>query len=195
MLHDFTFSFIIVLGGITMNTLIISDIHGSHQRLQEVLATPLPYDQIILVGDSLYHGPRNPILNDYNPQAVADLLNAVTVPILAVRGNCDAEVDQMLLNFPMMQDYTLTQLNNKKIYITHGHLVDPNTFGPQSNADIFVSGHTHIPVLEISGNTLMFNPGSIALPKGGHPNSYGYLSDSSISILTLDHKPYMTLDF
>ena len=175
-----------------MNALIISDIHGSHQALETALNTPLDYDLLILVGDHMYHGPRNPVLPDYNPQKVADRLNAVTKPILAVRGNCDSEVDQMLLNHSMMQDYTILHLNEHMVYLTHGHLNDPASYAPTTGADIFISGHTHLPGIETINKTILFNPGSIALPKGGHPASYGYLSSDSLSIYTLDHTLYKT---
>ncbi len=172
-----------------MNYLIISDIHGSHKRLEEVLETPLIYDGVILVGDSLYHGPRNPILDDYNPSSVADILNAITVPILAVRGNCDAEVDQMLLDFPMMQDYTTLNVFDQNIFITHGHIFEPKD-APNTKATVFISGHTHLPGFEVMGSVLCVNPGSISLPKGGHPSTYAYLHENGIDILTLDHQVY-----
>ena len=177
-----------------MNTLIISDIHGSYKRLMDVLETPLSYDQIILVGDLMYHGPRNPILDDYNPQKVADILNALDKPIVAVRGNCDSEVDQMLLNFPMMQDYSLLNFDQRTLYLTHGHLMDPVSQGPKTGASIFISGHTHLPIIDKINHTIIFNPGSIALPKENHPNTYGYLSAECLTIYTLDHHVYMTQD-
>lgn len=172
-----------------MKTLIISDIHGSYKRLTDVLNTPHHYDSVILVGDNLYHGPRNPILEDYNPAKVSELLNNIKTPILAVRGNCDAEVDQMLCDFNIMQDYTIIHHNNKTIYITHGHLLEPKD-APQTKADIFISGHTHIPGFKMVENTLTFNPGSITLPKEAHPATYGYMDDTSLTIYTLDHKVY-----
>lgn len=172
-----------------MKTLIISDIHGSYKRLTDVLNTPYHYDTVILVGDNLYHGPRNPILEDYNPAKVSELLNNITTPILAVRGNCDAEVDQMLCDFNIMQDYTIFNHNNKTIYITHGHLLEPKD-AAKTNADIFISGHTHIPGFKMVENVLTFNPGSIALPKDGHPGTYGYMDDTTLTIYTLDHKVY-----
>lgn len=173
------------------NILIISDIHGSHQRLMDVLNTPHEYDMLILVGDFLYHGPRNPILEDYNPQAVADQLNAIDKPILAVRGNCDAEVDQWLLNFPMMQDYTITTIQNLKVYITHGHIVEPKD-APTTKADIFISGHTHVPGFTQNEMTVCLNPGSISLPKENHPNTYAIFHENEIVIYDLKHKPYLT---
>lgn len=178
-----------------MKLLIISDIHGSCERLQEVLKTPYHFDAVLLVGDAMYHGPRNPILDDYNPQGVADLLNSITVPIIAVRGNCDSEVDQMLCHFKMMQDYTLTEINGRRIFCTHGHLIDPWTEGVKTGADIFISGHTHVPVLNLQDATLLYNPGSIALPKEGHPATYGYMDETSLTTYTLDHLPYMSHTF
>lgn len=172
-----------------MNYLIISDIHGSHARLQDVLRTPLSYDGVILVGDNLYHGPRNPILDDYDPAKVADTLNALDVPILAVRGNCDSEVDQMVLQFPMMQDFTILNNHDKMIFITHGHVYAPED-APQTRSDIFISGHTHIPGFTQRKNTLCVNPGSISLPKENHPPSYAYLDQDGITIYDLSHKVY-----
>lgn len=173
-----------------MNYLIISDIHGSHQRLQDVLKTPHSFDAILLIGDLMYHGPRNPILEDYNPAAVANLLNDLSLPIMAVRGNCDSEVDQMLINFPILADYTLLSYEDYLIYITHGHVIDPKD-ASQTKADIFISGHTHLPGFKQVNKTLCVNPGSIALPKEGHPNSYAILSPHYITIYDLNHEVYL----
>lgn len=174
-----------------MKTLIISDIHGSINRLNDVLTTPLPYDRVLLVGDLMYHGPRNPILDDYNPKAVAKRLNQLTCPIIAVRGNCDSEVDQMLCEFSMMQDYTLMEWNDLSIMVTHGHLFNPELEGPRQKVDLFISGHTHVPVLKKIDQTTIYNPGSIALPKESHPNTYGYLDGHTITTYTLEHTIYM----
>ncbi|MBK2403784.1 phosphodiesterase [Erysipelothrix sp. strain 2 (EsS2-7-Brazil)] len=174
-----------------MKTLIISDIHGSIDRLNDVLNTPLPYDRILLVGDLMYHGPRNPILADYNPKAVSDRLNQLTCPIIAVRGNCDSEVDQMLCQFSIMQDYTVTEWNNLTIMVTHGHLFEPDIEGPRRGVDLFISGHTHVPFLKKIDHTTIYNPGSIALPKENHPNTYGYLDDRVLTTYTLNHDVYM----
>lgn len=178
----------------TVNYLIISDIHGSHERLKDVLGTPLSYDGIICVGDHLYHGPRNPILDDYNPAAVADTLNTLNTPILAVRGNCDSEVDQMVLYYPMMQDYTILNNDEKTIFITHGHIHEPKD-AHLTRSDVFISGHTHIPGFSQVKNTLCVNPGSISLPKEGHPPTYAYLDASGITIYDLDHEVYMRHKF
>lgn len=174
-----------------MKTLIISDIHGSIDRLNDVLNTPFPYDRLLLVGDLMYHGPRNPILEDYNPKAVSERLNQVHCPILAVRGNCDSEVDQMLCEFPILQDYTITEWNDLTIMVTHGHLFDSDLEGPRQAVDLYISGHTHVPVLKQIDQTIIYNPGSIALPKENHPNTYGYLDGRTLTTYTLDHKVYM----
>ena len=176
-----------------MKTLIISDIHGSYRRLEEVLNTPLIYDQIILVGDLMYHGPRNPILDDYNPSKVAELLNNVRVPIIAVRGNCDSEVDQMLLDFPIMSDSARLVLDDVIIHVSHGHLHEPDADAKNVGASLYISGHTHVLRLEMNGTTLMVNPGSISLPKENNPATYGYINAHSVSIMTLDHKEHLTI--
>ena len=176
-----------------MSYLIISDIHGSYQRLKDVLETPYEFDSIILVGDLMYHGPRNPILEDYNPAKVADILNNLNKPIIAVRGNCDSEVDQMLLKFPMMQDYTVLYNGLKNVFLTHGHIVEPKE-AHTTHSDIFISGHTHLPGFTQDGTTLCINPGSISLPKDGHPNTYAILKEEDITIYSLDHKEYLSMN-
>lgn len=174
-----------------MKALIISDIHGSSDRLEEVLKTPFDYDHVILVGDLMYHGPRNPILEDYNPQGVADQLNAITKPITAVRGNCDSEVDQMLLNFKMMQDYSQLVIENKTVFVTHGHILEPEKDAEGTLADLFISGHTHLTSIKEFESQTVMNPGSISLPKGGNPATYAILDDHKIKVLTLNHEVYL----
>lgn len=178
-----------------MKALIISDIHGSAQKLEVVLDTPFEYDHVILVGDLMYHGPRNPILEDYNPQLVADQLNAITKPITAVRGNCDSEVDQMLLDFKMMQDYSQLVIENKTVFVTHGHILDPIKDAENTLADLFISGHTHITSIDEYENQTVMNPGSISLPKGGHPATYAILEDHHIKVMTLEHEVYLEGDY
>lgn len=172
-----------------MKILIISDIHGDAKALQDALNTPLEYDMLLLLGDHMYHGPRNPIVEGYNPAKVAEILNANNKPKIAVRGNCDSEVDQMLLEHKMMQDYALITLNDKFVYLTHGHLEGHE---PKENIDIFLSGHTHLPSIETKGKTIISNPGSISLPKGGHPATYGYIDEDNIYVYTLEHEVYLS---
>ena len=174
-----------------MKALIISDIHGSADKLEVVLNTPFEYEHVILVGDLMYHGPRNPILKDYNPQLVADQLNAISKPITAVRGNCDSEVDQMLLIFKMMQDYSQLVIADKTIFVTHGHILEPIEDAESTLADLFISGHTHIPSIDEYQTQTVMNPGSISMPKGGHPATYAILEDQHIKVMTLDHKVYL----
>lgn len=172
-----------------MNYLIISDIHGSADALRTVLNTHYFYDAIILVGDLLYHGPRNPILNDYDPASVLKILNDLKVPILAVRGNCDSEVDQMVLDFSMMQDYSVLDYEGTKIFITHGHIIDPKDALIKRHGDIFISGHTHVHGIHYNQDGVVcINPGSISMPKERQEPTYALLSDHTISIYSLKHE-------
>lgn len=175
-----------------MHILILSDIHGAALPLKHVLEhnANFQWDYIVLLGDYLNHGPRNPLPQDYNPQAVADLLNQLNSRIIAVRGNCDSEVDQYLLNFPMMSDYHCLYQQNG-LFMTHGHLATESLKLPHKAGDIHLSGHTHIPLLEIKDYILYMNPGSISLPKGGHPPTYGRIIDQTFTILTTQNEIYM----
>lgn len=178
-----------------MNLLVLSDIHGNSKALDKVLSLNLEYQCLLIVGDSLYHGPRNPILEGYDPQKVSVILNSIKVPIIAVRGNCDAEVDQMLLEFPMMQDYTTTNLNNLLITMSHGHLFDPYDHAILSKCDLYITGHTHLPILKQNQGFIMFNPGSISLPKENNPPTFGYITESTIEIRTLDNKTFKSITY
>ncbi|WP_053406973.1 MULTISPECIES: phosphodiesterase [Persicobacter] len=167
-----------------MKIIFISDIHGSATFLEKALAvveSEKP-DQIILVGDAMYHGPRNPLPEGYAPAKVASLLNNYKDRIIAVRGNCDSEVDQMLLEFPMMGDYAVYQAEGIYFYITHGHLASPEQAPALKAGSIFVSGHTHIPVATKEKGLYFFNPGSIALPKGGFAPSYGIFDQNQLIV-------------
>ena len=158
-----------------MKFLFASDIHGSLPACKAVLER-LEAEQaarLILLGDLLYHGPRNPLPDGYNPMAVADALNELAVKPLCVRGNCDSEVDQMVLNFPVMADYTLLPLqNNKTAFITHGHLYNIHHMPQLGPGDILIHGHTHIHTVETHQEVTYINPGSVSLPHEGQPKSY-----------------------
>lgn len=150
-----------------MKLMFISDIHGSLFWLEQALAKveeEQPHTLVIL-GDFLYHGPRNPLPDGYNPQGVAAKLNAYGKSLVAVRGNCDAEVDQMLLEFPMMGDYVLILHEGRKIYATHGHGFSIDHLPALAEGDVFIQGHTHLPVADIKEGIYVLNPGSISLPK------------------------------
>ena len=129
-----------------MKYLIISDIHGSSSALKKALDyyKPLNCDKIIILGDILYHGPRNPLPEGYNPKKTFELLNEWKDKIIAIRGNCDAEVDQWVLDFPMMSDYSVIYEDGREIYLTHGHHANPQNIPPLDSNAIFLYGHTHI---------------------------------------------------
>lgn len=157
-----------------MKLLIASDIHGSAYwcgRLMEEIRREDP-DRILLLGDLLYHGPRNDLPRDYAPKKVIPMLSAVKEKILAVRGNCDAEVDQMVLPFPCMADYAQLLVDEKTFYLTHGHHAAPNSLPPLPGGSIFLSGHTHVKLDETVGGVRCLNPGSVSIPKDG---SHSYL--------------------
>ena len=155
--------------------MIASDIHGSAFWCEKLVdafkqenATTL-----LLLGDLLYHGPRNPLPDGYNPMEVAKLLSSVKDNLLCVRGNCDSEVDQMVLDFPMLADYAMLLWNGKRVYATHGHLFNADNPPPLGKGDLFVNGHFHEPALKQMENGATYaNCGSVALPKSGTAHSY-----------------------
>ena len=152
-----------------MKLVIASDIHGSAYwcgKLLEVIEQEQP-DRIVLLGDLLYHGPRNDLPRDYAPKRVISMLSALADRILAVRGNCEAEVDQMVLPFPCMADYALIQADGLTLYLTHGHLSSPEHLPPLQPGTVFLSGHTHVKRDETMGSIRCLNPGSVSIPKDG----------------------------
>lgn len=149
-----------------MRLLIASDLHGSpeaaaflRRRCEELLP-----DMLVLLGDYLYHGPRNPLPSSYGPPSVVSVFADFETPIVAVRGNCDAEVDQMVLDFPCMADYALVEADGHELYLTHGHLDLAPQLRPGS---AFLSGHTHVKTLDERDGVLFVNPGSTSIPKDG----------------------------
>ncbi len=152
-----------------MKLVIASDIHGSAywcRKLMEVVAQEQP-DKLILLGDLLYHGPRNDLPRDYAPKQVIPMLCSYRDQILCVRGNCEAEVDQMVLDFPCMADYALLECDGKTMYLTHGHHFSPEKLPPLGEGSIFLSGHTHVKIDQIHGGIRCLNPGSVSIPKDG----------------------------
>jgi len=176
-----------------MKIFVVSDIHGSIYYLEKALECfkKEEADYILILGDILYHGPRNPLPKDYNPKLVAEKLNLYKDKIIALRGNCDSEVDQMLLEFPIMSDFTNLFLGDKRIFATHGHLFTEEEL-PMGKGDILISGHTHLPLAE-KKDTYIFNPGSITLPKEGNPHSYGILTSSSWEIKDLESQTFKSI--
>lgn len=153
-----------------MKLLIASDIHGS-AHFCEALADRIDEespDTILLLGDLLYHGPRNALPEGYDPMAVAEILNGLKQRIVAVRGNCEAEVDQMVLDFPCMTDYTeLIDEHGHVLFATHGHIWSPENLPYLPSGSAFIYGHTHIKLLEERNGILHINPGSVSIPKDG----------------------------
>ena len=169
-----------------MKVVIASDIHGSAfwcGKLVEAIKEEEP-DQIVLLGDLLYHGPRNPLPDGYAPAEVAALLNAYAARIVAVRGNCDAEVDQMMLDFPCMADYALVADGERRLFCTHGHVFAPDTPPALAPGTIFLSGHTHVKVDEQRDGLRFVNPGSVSLPKDGS-RSFAVYRDGEIEFREL----------
>ena len=161
----------------------MSDIHGVPSALDAALsvADTLGFDRLVLLGDLLYHGPRNGVPNFYDPVKVAGMLNARKDCIVAVRGNCDAEVDQMMFEFPMMADYAVLDAGPEKFFLTHGHLWNELRLPPLGMGTVLAYGHTHVPELKsLKCGISIFNPGSVALPKGGSSRSIGYFDGSEL---------------
>lgn len=152
-----------------MKLLIASDIHGSAYWCGKLmaLAEQLQPDRLILLGDLLYHGPRNDLPRDYAPKQVIPMLSQYKDRIIAVRGNCEAEVDQMVLPFPCMADYAQLLLDGKTFYLTHGHHANPDNLPPLPEGSVFLSGHTHIKLDVCRGGIRCLNPGSVSIPKDG----------------------------
>ncbi len=152
-----------------MKLIIASDIHGSAfwcGKLMEVIEAEQP-DKILLLGDLLYHGPRNDLPRDYAPKEVIPMLSRLKEKILAVRGNCEAEVDQMVLPFPCMADYALLHCDGVTMYLTHGHQAGPEKLPPLEPGTVLLSGHTHVKRDEILQGVRCLNPGSVSIPKDG----------------------------
>jgi putative phosphoesterase len=157
-----------------MKIMFASDIHGSARYCKLMLERyrAEKAGRLVLLGDLLYHGPRNPLPDGYDPPEVSVQLNGVKDEILCVRGNCDAEVDQLLLEFNITADFTTVLDGSRILFITHGHLFSPDNPPSLKDGDVLIAGHTHIHAAEKRGGFWYINPGSVALPKGGQTNSY-----------------------
>ena len=152
-----------------MKFVIASDIHGSAYwcgKLMELIQQEQP-DKILLLGDLLYHGPRNDLPRDYAPKQVIPMLSQHKDRILAVRGNCEAEVDQMVLPFPCMAEYAVLMADGRSFYMTHGHHANPDALPALEQGSVFLSGHTHVKMDEMRGGIRCVNPGSVSIPKDG----------------------------
>lgn len=170
-----------------MKLLIASDIHGSAywcSRLCEEIKKETP-DKVVLLGDLLYHGPRNDLPRDYAPKQVIPMLNAMRESIIAVRGNCEAEVDQMVLTFPCMADFSQIFADGSTLYLTHGHHANPDNLPPLPAGSIFLFGHTHVKMDKLVNGIRCLNPGSVSIPKDGS-HSYLLYEDGVFTFRTLE---------
>ena len=170
-----------------MRALILSDIHGSAIAARQALSffEKFSCDRIFLLGDTLYHGPRNPLPAGHGPMGVVEALAPYKECITAVRGNCDAEIDQVMLDFPCMADYAWLVDGENQLYCTHGHLWDPDDLPKLPAGCSFVYGHFHVKRDETVGSVHLFNPGSVGLPKDGS-HSVGIYEDGAFSFRLLD---------
>ena len=157
-----------------MKWMIASDLHGSAyytRLLLEAMEREQP-DRLLLLGDLLYHGPRNDLPRDYAPKEVIAMLNPLAGQVFCVRGNCEAEVDQMVLEFPVLADYCLVPAGKRMLYVTHGHVWTEDRPPRLAPGDILLTGHTHIPKCADHGAYVYMNPGSVSIPKAGSWHGY-----------------------
>ena len=171
-----------------MKLMIASDIHGAAGYCRDLLSA---FDRegaarLLLLGDILYHGPRNDLPKEYAPKEVIPLLNGLKPKLCCVRGNCEAEVDQMVLEFPVMADYAILVLNGLTFFATHGHLFNQDQMPPLKAGDILVHGHTHLLKAEKVNGHYILNPGSTSIPKGGNPATYAILDEQDFKIFDFD---------
>ena len=164
-----------------MKWLIASDIHGSAYWCRKLIEAykKEKADKLILLGDVLYHGPRNDLPDEYAPKEVIEILNGMKNEILCVRGNCDTEVDQMVLKFPVLADYAVLSLGERMIYMTHGHVYNESNIPPISDGDILLHGHTHVPKCTENESYVYMNPGSVSIPKENSHHGYMTLQDGT----------------
>ena len=177
-----------------MKLMIASDIHGSAyycRRMLEAFEKEQP-ERLLILGDILYHGPRNDLPKDYAPKEVIAMLNPLKQKFLCVRGNCDTEVDQMVLEFPILADYCLLNLDGQTIFATHGHTWNPGHLPMLQKGDILLNGHTHIPACEEKDGYVYMNPGSVSIPKNGSRHSYMMFENGTFQWKDLDGTVYHT---
>ena len=166
-----------------MKWMIASDLHGSAYYCRKMLEAfeREGADRLFLLGDLLYHGPRNDLPREYAPKDVIPLLNGKKEKLLCVRGNCDAEVDQMVLEFPVLADYAVLPVGQRLIYATHGHIYHVKNLPPLAPGDVLLHGHTHDPAwTECGQGNLYLNPGSVSIPKENSPHSYMTLEENTM---------------
>ena len=171
-----------------MKWMIASDLHGSAFYCRQMLDAfeREGADRLLLLGDLLYHGPRNDLPEGYAPKEVIPLLNSLAPKLLCVRGNCDAEVDQAMFQFPMMSDYALLDAGAETFFLTHGHVFNERNLPPLGAGTVLAHGHTHVPELRrLPCGLTLFNPGSVSLPRGGAARSFGFFDGTELKHYTL----------
>ncbi len=167
-----------------MKILIASDIHGSAVFCEKLLHRYKEENcqKLVLLGDILYHGPRNDLPEGYNPKKVISMLNEISSKILAVRGNCEAEVDDMVLDFPVLAEYALLYCGERLVFLTHGHKFNPQNLPKLKKGDILFNGHTHISKIEMLPEEILYlNPGSVSIPKENTPRGYMIFEDDRVT--------------
>ena len=170
-----------------MKLMIASDIHGSAfycEKLLKAWKEEQP-EKLLLLGDILYHGPRNDLPEEYAPKKVIEMLNEIGNEILAVRGNCDTEVDQMVLNFPVLADYAFIVDGKTRLFATHGHKFNEKELPPLSKGDILLNGHTHVQCIREHEDYTYINPGSVSIPKENTGHGYAILEDGKVTLKCL----------
>lgn len=175
-----------------MKILIASDIHGSAFYCEKLLNAykEEKADRLLLLGDILYHGPRNDLPKDYAPKKVIQMLNDMKQEILCVRGNCDTEVDQMVLEFPVLAEYCILPIGERMLFATHGHVFHRKNLPMLKAGDILLNGHFHVPACEKEGDIIYMNPGSVSIPKEDSEHSYMIMEDETFIWKNLEGKSY-----
>lgn len=176
-----------------MKLMIASDIHGSAYYCRKMIEAYKneKAEKLLILGDILYHGPRNDLPCEYAPKEVIGMLNPMADELLCVRGNCDTEVDQMVLDFPVLAEYAFFYVNGRTIFATHGHNFNPANPPKIKKGDILLNGHTHVPAFEKTEKFIYVNPGSVSIPKENSEHGYIILEDNTLTWKNLDGKIWM----
>lgn len=172
-----------------MKLMFASDIHGCAPSCELMLKRfdEEKAEKLFLLGDILYHGPRNDLPEGYAPKKIIEMLNSRKADLLCVRGNCDSEVDQMVLEFPILAEYALLYLDGRQVFITHGHKFGTFNPPPLNKGDIILHGHTHVQTFDDSNGYIYMNPGSVSLPKENRQKSYMIYEDGVFTVKLLEN--------
>ncbi len=178
-----------------MKYIVFSDIHGSEfyaNKIKELVEKENP-NKVILLGDLYYHGPRNPLSKEYGPMKVAEILNSIKDKIICVRGNCDAEVDEMISEFEFNTNVEL-EISNKKFFFTHGHKFNIDNL-PSENIDVLIYGHFHTGFIKEKDGVICINAGSISLPKNDTPNSFLIIENNQVILKDIEENEINKINF